>query len=210
MIVLSTFIFNRIRALRSSVIGAKSERDTLAQRVETLRTLEPQISSQLTQIAYNALPPESSPLVVASQLKSLARDLEVSLSSFRVFTIFQEQDVNSYEILFEVEGEPEAVFGYLTEISKLTPLVNISDLKISTEGDLLKGKVKSTSFWTPLTTKLPSLNEPIQTLNAEEKSIITKLLDFKAPPHQTSLSPDFPSETRADPFSVVTPSELPQ
>ncbi len=211
MVGLSILVFTRIKVLRADVVKAKSERDKLSQRVETLRGMEPEISSSSTQTVYNALPSVSSPLVAATQIKMLASSLEVSVNNLQIFSSPGEQkEVNSYEIYFTVEGKPEDVFTFISTLSKLTPLINLYETKISESGGLLKGELKSASYWAPFTASLPSISEPIHALSDEEKSIINQLLDFKAPSSaSSSLSPNFPSESRPDPFTVGL-STLPQ
>lgn len=197
-IVVGNFGIARILELQSQIRQANIDKNTLTQKLSTLQSLGSDLPTT-SEVSLVALPDKSPALAVLSQIKNLAAQNVISISNIKTgSTISQSSDISTTNLSFDVAGPVPAILSFLNGIHKISPLAVVNSVKISETALVATASVNVSSFWSPLPTKIPAVNEPINTLTADEQTILTSISAL-VPPQFSNLSPS--QAGRANPFA---------
>ncbi len=184
---------NRVQAMRTQMSTLTSDIQSLNNRVTVLRAIQDAGITAQTQSALLALPDDNPSAQTVAQIRSLAltRGLIVDRLSLDVPQKL-ETDISPYStvhVTFNVEGPESEIIGFVTDITKAKPLMNMSRVKIAastlgTTGEIKSADIELTSFWAPLPSELPQVNAPITGLTESEKAILSEVVGYVDPPIQ--------------------------
>ena len=183
VLVLGNFFFENISNFRSEIRKIEASNLILDERLNTLQSVAEELSRS-TEIVNFALPEDSPGVLVALQIRSLARDKEVLLEDFtiRKTSLTINETIETSDIEFEASGEFTAVTSLVEELSGLLPLVNLQSVNV--EDDFTGGvtaSVRLSTYSAPLPETLPSLTESINGLTAAEEETLEQLSFFNRP-----------------------------
>lgn len=188
-----------ITKLRANLEELKSEQLKLTAKLNVLSSV-PSGSTEDNSIYTVAIPNQSSSLFAFSQLKRSALENNLILSSMRSATPVENSDgVFATSISFDIDGKYEDVFLFLSNISKMLPLMNLNKLDITQNLETISATVNLDVYSAPYPKVIPSISTAVTALTPSENELINELSSFSSPEF-TSLSPIL-NETREDPFN---------
>lgn len=196
--VVLKFGVGRVMELRGEIAQANINKNILTQKLNTLQSFGTNLSAT-TEASSLALPDKNPALIVLSQLKILAVQNLVSIAGIKTgSSITPNMDISSANISFDAVGPPAAIFSFLNGVHKIAPITIISGVRMSQTGQIATASITVSSFWSPLPTQIPAVDEPINTLTPDEQSILGSV--------STLISPQFaglqPAQGgRANPFT---------
>lgn len=206
-IIGSMNFFNRVQTMRVQMTTLDSEIQNLTNRVSVLRAVQDAGVTSQTKSALLALPDDNPSAQTVAQVRSLAltRGLIVDRLSLDVPQKL-ETDTSPYStvhVTFNVEGPESEVIGFIADLSRAKPLMNLSRIKVASSelgstSEIKSADIELTAFWAPLPSELPQVNVPIVGLSESEKAILSDVVGFTDPPIQnieaTATSSGIPRE----------------
>ena len=107
---------------------------------------------------------------------------------------------NAQDLLIDIglQGETIALENYLNAILRTLPILTVEETLISYPDTLT---IKLASSWSPLPTKLPSVETPLPQITAKDQNIIQLLQEYKTleTPAESGGTPS--SSVKTDPFT---------
>jgi Tfp pilus assembly protein PilO len=201
---ITSFFLGKIGKIRTEITTLQAESKTLEQRVMALNDAQQSSISSVASEVLIALPSSNPSLLVVSQLRKIAAEKELVLDNLSVDPITAEgQEFPSISIEFRVKGDSTKIMQMLTELSRISPITNVDNLRINTERNSSEAlaNVALKSFWSSLPTELPPLSQPILSLSAAEISVIEKINSFTKPVIN-EVQPTGRKDFRPNPFQL--------
>lgn len=204
-VVVANFLISRV----TSTLGATREQETknqvLKDRLSTLQELSEGIRNSVN-IAALAIPDQNPSVLIVGQLKAIAGTYDIVLSNLTINTLGMagtDSQIVTYDVAFEAAASDyDSISLFIDNLSKVTPLINLSSLKITTVTGVVGAEVKFTGFSSPFPSELPALDAPISGLTPEETDVLNTVGAFVHPTAVEQVAPQ-QSSPREDPFSLI-------
>lgn len=179
-IVSGKIVYDNISRLNSELTQNQQTEAALNLKLTSLQKITPQISDQ-SQTVTRALPPVNSSLdaVQAIQIQSLENSL--ALSNLRSESVANDAstNVNSTEIDFDAEGEYEKIANFIIQLKNSVPINRFDSLNIknlnANGANIYHLTVALFSYWSPLPSNIPAIDQPIVQLTPDENVLLTKI-----------------------------------
>jgi hypothetical protein len=208
--VVGSFLLGRIGQVRSEIQTLGSEKAVLDTRLSTLQAIDPQITQSVNFVSL-AVPEKNPSVFITKQLRTLATKWSVTLADLSITTQAAESVdlaepvvTNNHEIGFEAVGTVKNIFDFITNLSEIIPLVNISSVNLKAPvGDRITAQIRLNSQSAPFPKELPALHEPLVGLTESEQETLRLLETFEAPPAGVSTSTSSGVQSRANPYAPL-------
>jgi len=200
-VILGQIGFGKISAIRTQISGAESDQSVLTQKLNLLRTVSVS-GAQNSNIATNSLPDSNASLSVISQLKTLAVNSGLIVTSIKSGTVDSDTDnINDMDIDIGVTGNSiNQIESFLSGISTFAPITTLDSVKLSGSTGLISGDIFAKSYWSPFPTELPATIEEFSDLTPQDKQTLQNLSNLTQPIF-LSLPPANTTNVKANPFS---------
>jgi hypothetical protein len=185
--------FSEIGSLKEQQAKAVKSENILKSKLDTLSINEASVSTDANH-AVSFLPGENPALLVLYQLRAGAVNSGLILSDLKVGSGIQ--DPNGFmrvSISFDVEGPLMQILDFISSSKVMAPNIWVERTDLEFSGDVVRASIDTKSFWVPFPTKMPPLTEPVTSLDASEKEVLTKISGFSKPSF-VSLTPGIPRE----------------
>lgn len=199
-VFLLSFGIKQINTIRSKIAANKKVEATLNQKIQTLETVGEILAGDVTFLDV-VLPSKGSVLYGLSQIKSQSITYGVALSSLKTGTsVPEEGGLNKISISFDVEGQEQSIYSFLTSFSKILPLMNVDKASFSKSGEVTRASVTLSVYSSELPKKIPAVTEAVKELSNEDITLLKELStylmpQFVEPGVSTTTSP------KTDPFN---------
>lgn len=200
------FFINRGASVNEDAQKVTQNISVLKQRLDSLKSVQPTISADVEKVT-KVLPTENSSLLVTAALRSVAKGNTVELKNLRLTVLPNEDvqnDISKVQLSFSANGTTQAITSFIDSLMNSNPFVGFESLRYVASNDLGLGQISISSYWSPLPTKLPSLEEPLLSLTQEETQMLSKIETLKVNPVQNAEVPVATTSgvVKEDPFSL--------
>jgi hypothetical protein len=203
-VVVANFLLSKVSSTLAFTHEQETQNQVLKDRLSTLQELSEGIRTSVN-IAALAIPDQNPSVLIVSQLKSIAGTYDIVLSNLTINALGLEGtdgQVVTYDVAFEAAApDYESVSLFIDNLSKVTPLVNLSSLEITTATGAVSAEVKLIGFSSPFPSALPALDAPISGLTPEETDVLNTVGSFVHPNVIDQVAPQ-EFTPREDPFSL--------
>ena len=197
--LVAKFGIPKVADLRSRIASATISRNVLTQKVAVLQTVSGTVGN-FSSTAATALPDSNTSLAVISQLKNLAIINGILVSGIKSGTEVKDTTgLSRVDVNFKVAGNRTQITAFLKGISGFAPITTVGRIKIEESGGVTTADVAVSSYWAPLPKTLPSTDQALSDLTADERTILASITSLSQPSFST-VSPSV-SGGRSDPFS---------
>ena len=166
-------LWDKLNITKAEVASSQTEIQILQDRLAVLQSSSSNVPAYSKKVLV-ALPSENSALNTVSQLRKFAGDNNMLIDKFSMEGGMQPN------FTFEIEGDLSQVVGFLSDLGKTMPLVNINSVYLEND-DVVSARLSVSSFWAPLPETLPSITDPIESLTEEELAVLTTISSFQYP-----------------------------
>jgi len=205
-------ILDRVTSLQTQLGDNQKNENTLQTKLNSLQSQSSNPSVSIdSQAAVAALPDTSALLPAITQVQNGALSFGLALSNLRSsdITAASGSSVFLVQMEFNADGNYFSISSFIEKMVNSTPINRFDSIKIVNQnaaGNVLyRLSVTLLSYWAPLPTKLPNIEEPLKELTPDEQKIISQVLSLQQPIFiqigTSSASPTGPTG-RADPFSL--------
>lgn len=199
IIVITRVGITKIIAQRSSLGSLQKEENSLKEKQLLLSQVDPSVLSSTNGI-LSALPEKNPILSVISQLKTLAGENALSLSSLKASTpSVKDGEIGKIDINFDVEGGMQSVLDFAKSITQVSPIMTIQKTTISQSAGAARASMAVRAYWASLPNTLPALTEPVSLIQTEERSLFAQVLELRSPT-LLEVAPES-EQKRDDPFN---------
>ncbi len=197
----SRFVWSKISQLRNEILTERRNEQILKDKVALLKNSQAVVSGAATNLAV-ALPAKNSSLLVISQIKNLVGQLGLVMTDLKVGpeVLGQKGGLSRAEVKFELEGPGDAISSFLNQITETSPITSMQVVRINETLGSTRVTVTLSAFWTAFPEKLPPVDQALQSLTAEEKTMISEVNTLKLPVF-VEVTPSTPG-VRPNPFSL--------
>lgn len=204
-------VYDNITSLTQKGDDNSKVEATLQTKLNSLQVAAPSASND-SQLVLAALPASSSVFSEIYQLKQTAISFGLLLNSIESAQapLLAANPVVSTEVDFEADGTYQNIASFIQKIRTSAPISRFDNIRIANQNSVGNNIFRLTAtlftYWSPLPTKLPSIDDPITELTADEKATVAGALTLSQPnviPVATgnSQTGSTSSGARADPFS---------
>jgi hypothetical protein len=180
-LVVGNFGISKVTDLRAQITEATSQKATLTQKLSILQSLS-LVAAQSGNLATSALPDSNPSLLVSSQLKLLAGNAGMVISSIKSGAAgVDASGLSRVDISFTVTGARVQIISFLKNIGNIAPVTLIDKISLAETGGVTKADVSVKSFWAPLPKTIPSVDQAITDLTADEKKLLTQIGELTQP-----------------------------
>src|SRR3989344_5390898 len=190
---------SRVVFLRTQVAESKNEERHLTEKLEVLKSSEAS-ALPLADLSLIAVPSDNPALTIISQVKALASQKGIAITSFEAKQASSvEEDISKTEIELVLAGEMRSLLDFLQALKTISPLVTLDQTTLRQESGAARVDVLLLGNFASLPQTIPSLSSPFNELTAEEKDILAKISSYSQPQF-TEVLPSGPYE-RTDLFN---------
>jgi hypothetical protein len=190
----------KVNDLRSRISSNTNLISSLNNKVSVLERIPEILSGDITFLDI-ALPSRGAVLYGLSQVKNQAIINEVVVTNLKTGSNTPESGgVSKTSIVFDVEGQADKVYNFLSTFSKALPLMNVDRARITKSGDLVSATVTIYVYTADLPEKIQSVTASTKELTTEELEAISEISVYSLPLFKEPKV--FESEARIDPFSL--------
>lgn len=183
-----SFLIGRVGSVRAEIKAVDTENEVLASRLETLRSLDPNLAATVNFVSI-AVPERNPSVLVTRQLRTLATKWTISLSNLSITTQMADASsesetapLNMHEIGFEASGTYQNLFDFVANLSEIVPLVNLSSLSLRTPvGENFSAQIRLFAQSAPFPRELPALDEALVGLTESEQEALDAIESYAAP-----------------------------
>ncbi len=195
-LVVGQFGISKISQVRDQTTKSQQDEATLSQKLTLLSDLS-EIASTGSDLSATALPDSNPALTVISQIKNLAVQHGVIISSTKSGAEIKDNSgLSRVDVTFDADAGRSQIFAFVEGIELLAPITLVDKIKINELGGVARATVSVKSFWAAFPKTLPALNQPLSDLTSSEKKTlgdISKLTQpgfINIPPSEISGKPD--------------------
>lgn len=192
---------SKISEQRNTLADIKAKEAILADKEKELSRAKSEIVGIFYDPVSIALPEENPVLLSFSQVKLLLDFYLLPLDEYSVRVGAEGEDkivVNASSFNLSVVGNLDQIISFLKEVENTSPLMSVSKLSFSPEGDVILAEITINSFWSPFAAKIQT-DSPLQKITDSERNLLIDLGNFKKPAIPNP-SPNGPFQ-RDNPFS---------
>ncbi len=202
-IVGGRYLVGELLRSRAKITNVNSNLDVLEGRLAVLRGLGQTVETFQNDVLY-AVPVSNPSLLVSAQIKSIAEahGLEVNDLKSNVSSLESNRDgLSELTVRFTLAGGREEISQFVEDVTNSTPITQFRGMEMSVINDNIVVGVELVTFWAPLPSELPSIDEPIENLTPEELSLLQQISSFTKPVITELPEAQNPRE-RVDPFTL--------
>lgn len=174
-LVVGNFGISKVLEVRDQIKIAQANEATISQKLNLLQTISGAAATGA--ISATAALPDSNPsLTVISQLKFIAAQSGVVLSSIKSSVgPLNSAGLTEADISFTADGASFQIFGFLDGTAQIAPITIVDKVKMVESAGAVRADINVKSFWAPLPKTIPNITQPITDLSANEKLTLTKI-----------------------------------
>src|SRR4030042_5533494 len=183
--------------------SAQSQEVVLNAKLDSLKsisldTLDPK------DITVIALPSKNPAIWVVSHVRRLSSESDIEILKMSVERSKDTEKFKNSSIEFEIDAKDyPTLLTYINNLTKILPLTSLDTVSVKRssgqEGDVFKGDIAASFYWSDFPKTLPPISEPINELTGEDLNIISLISGFVQPSF-IELSPNEPQE-RLQPYN---------
>lgn len=193
-------LYGQIRQARAVVSEAQKKSDILSEKIEVLEGARNIPLQSLSEDVAVALPQENPSLMALSQVRRLAEEEGVALASVKSGGVAA-SDASTVSISFELIGQLVSIRNFIDKLETAAPLLKLSKTQMSVEDGLSTAQAKIETYWAALPEKLPEVDEPINALTDQERSLLNEVAQLNKPEFAQGVVITG-SSGRTNPFSL--------
>jgi Tfp pilus assembly protein PilO len=196
------FSFNKVNSLRSQINIEKEQVTTLSNRLEDLKKSQEYLNSDNVSLVSNLLPPKNSTLLVSSQIRNLAEENGITFENYNLSIIPSTEDtLPEVNININANGNYDKMINFVDGLRMQAPMLILETAEIDTRENQTTANLTLGSYWSEFPLTLPSINQPISTLDDQELQLMAKIGDFILPKFQSeNFSVKAPVVPRINPY----------
>lgn len=207
--VSAKIILDRVTDLQTQLSDNQKNENTLQTKLNSLQSQSSNPSVSIdSQAAVAALPDTSALLPAITQVQNGALSFGLALSNVRSsdITAASGSSVFLVQMEFNADGNYPGISSFIEKMADSTPINRFDSIKIVNQNaagnTLYRLSATLLSYWAPLPTKLPNIEEPLKELTPDEQKIISQVSSLQQPVFVQIGSPSAAPSGRADPFSL--------
>lgn len=129
-----------------------------------------------------AIPQEGPVLPAFVAIRSVALTKGLSINNVRFSgSVETSSNLRVVNFTFDTRGTLEGTIGFLREIKTMAPLTRVQKVKFAVSEGTVTGSITVHSLWEPLPETFGKVDDPIDTIGAAEKELLTKMSELKTP-----------------------------
>lgn len=199
-LTLGRFLVDKVFETRQKNAELQDKNKLLEGKGTVLASLDSEGLKKQVNIASSASPGENPSVFVLSQIRTIAAENGLLVSSFQIGESQEPQKTGRVvAATANVEGSIFSIISFLRTIEGSTPLMKITDMKLTLSGGSVLAKVTVVSSWNPLPQELGKVDFPISGISGTEQELLGKLSGLRLP--QISQSPVGQPAGKPDPFA---------
>lgn len=173
--------FTKISQIQEQISLARQDQKMLEEKIDLLRNISI-TGTEDSNTTTNSLPDSSPTLAAVSQLKTLAAENGLILSSVKAKSDPSgSDDLKSVTITFSILGDKLAITSFLKSVRTLAPITLLNKIKIIESTGMYSGEITANSFWSAFPTQLPSTIDGLQDLNETDKQTLSSVNNLRQP-----------------------------
>jgi hypothetical protein len=197
--IVGKFGVTKVIEIRSKVTAAENTTATLTQKLNLLQTISSTVSLGAP-LANSALPALNPSLAVSSQLKTLALQDGVLVSSVKSNAGgVSLSGLHEADLSFIADGTRQQVFKLIEDMATIAPVTVINEIRVSENAGALRAGVSAKSYWADLPKTIPAIDAPITDLSQDEKETLGKI-NALLQPQFTQITASQSGGTNLSPF----------
>ena len=199
-----SFFSGKLQEIGVQEADLRAKIATLTNRKNALAALTPEVVAQSAKSVV-ALPAENSAILVAAQIRQSASDHGVNLNNLTIGTYDDptRPDFGNVQVGIIAEGSSPSILAFVGELPKLSPLLLVDTVNLTTNATSTLAQITVRSFWSPLPSTLPPLTEPLEALTPEESELLSKLAEYKSPTFNLNEESSSSGAVNTNPFGVL-------
>lgn len=199
-LTLGRFLVDKVFETRQKNAELQDKNKLLEGKADLLSTLDAEGLKKQVNIASSAIPSDNPSVLALSQIRTLAQENGLLISSFQIGESQEPKKTGRVvAATANVEGSIFSIISFLRTIENSTPLLKITDLKLTLSGGSVLAKATVVSSWNPLPSELGKVDSPISGISGTEQELLGKLSGLRLP--QISQSPVGQPAGKPDPFA---------
>ncbi len=189
----------KVSAQKQQINEAKQKESVLLEKKQELEKAQDQFIPLFSSSTEAGLPRRNSVLTSLAQIKGLLSDFFLPIDELSV-TIGNSAEGEIGQTVFKlsVVGDQRQIEAFLKEVESSSPLMAVSSVDFSEEGEITTADIQIISFWSSYEAKPAVPTNPLVKITDAEKEALVKLGNLKAPSF-SSVSPSGPYN-RTNPF----------
>lgn len=197
--IVGTFAVSKITNVRDQITLSEKQKTVLNQKIKILQNIKNTINEG-SSASIDALPESNTSVVALSQIRSLANENNVVVSSLKsTAQSSAESSISTSDMSFDVNGEISQILNFLKSIDNFAPIARLTKVKFSGNQGLLSANVSIQIYWSPLPKIIPQITDATNDLTNDEITILEKIKLLVSP--RFSSVPASDTEGKPDPFS---------
>jgi Tfp pilus assembly protein PilO len=199
-------VFDNISRLNSEMTQNYQSETDLNKKLSSLQKITPQVSDQ-SQTVITALPGVNSALNAVQTIQIQSLENSLVLSNLRSESIINDASttVNSTEIDFDADGDYKGIANFVIQIRNSLPINRFDSIKIKSTNangvNIYHLTSSLFSYWSPLPSNIPAIDQPIVQLTPEENNLLSKIaLLRQTVPNITNASSSAVPVGKTNPF----------
>ncbi len=210
--VSAKIILDRVTDLQTQLGDNQKNENTLQTKFNSLQSQSANASiSRESQAVVAALPDTSALLPAITQVQNESLSYGLALSNVRSsdITAASGSSVFLVQMEFNADGNYTSISSFIEKMKNSTPINRFDSIKIVNQNAvnnvLYRLSATLLSYWAPLPTKLPNIEEPLKDLTPDEQKIVSQVSSLQQPVFiqiSTSSATPIGPTGRADPFSL--------
>lgn len=173
--------FTKISQIQDQISQARQDQRVLEEKIDLLRNIS-LTGTEDSNAVTNSLPDSSPTLASVSQLKNLAAENGLILSSIKAKSDPSgSDDLKSVTITFSILGDKLSILSFLTNMQTLAPILLLNKIKIIESTGAYSGEVTVNSFWSSFPTQLPNTIDGLEDLNEADKQTLDSVNSLRQP-----------------------------
>lgn len=199
-LTLGRFLVDKVFETRAKNAELQDKNNLLEGKAELLTSLDSEGLKRQVSIASSASPGENPSVLLLSQIRTIAQENGLLVSNFQIGESQEPKKTGRVvAATANVEGSIFSVISFLRTLENATPLMKITDLKLTLSGGSVLAKVTAVSSWNPLPSELGKVDSPISGISGTEQELLGKLSGLRLP--QISQGPVGQPAGKPDPFA---------
>jgi Tfp pilus assembly protein PilO len=192
--------------LNQQLSDNKKMENVLQEKLNSLKKIDPQIDTD-SQTIIRVLPPTNSVLNTISSVRANSVLLGLNLSNIRSDNILTipNTSLKARELDFDANGNFTNLVSLVENLKNSMPIARFQSFQIINQGSSSDNIYRMTaslfSYWAPLPTNIPSIDQPIVELNKDEQTILSEVTVVQQPTSSNlNAAPNSSEVGKVNPF----------
>lgn len=172
---------NNINKIRDQISSNKTIESQLNQKVLALETVTINLPGDISFLDI-VLPHRGTVLYGLSQIKIQAANNQLLLSGVKTGNVVPEKEgLMKSSISFEVEGDEQSIFNFLSAFSTVLPLMTVDKVNFTSLAGVARASVALNIYSADLPKKIPSLTGAVKELTTQDINLLRELSSYQLP-----------------------------